>query len=401
MNTRWLLAAGLMAAASSTVFLVACAEDGTTDPGLAPGDDSIPTPAPAVDASSAGDADGEVDTDPCLPGALCPNSLFDPDGLDVLDSRTRMNAIRARSATDVWAAGAAGAIAHFDGTAWKPSVTGATETMNGLWLLGSSEVAFATLANVYVRGGDAGADAGAASADGWRRAPAPTGPSPFAASSKRLTSAWAAPGAEWLWCTTLEVVSASATANGLWRMRVSPSTGNLEVQSGLPAKACAKLGCLQMTSVHGVSADDLWAVGFGGATFHITGAQSATPVVEAFDSQTWAELNGVWAAAEKDVWAVGGGGVIRRYTGKAYSLDVVEDVPTTATLNAVGGSSANDVWAVGDDAVVLHYDGTSWSRVNVGGLGGRRPNLYSVWSPGPGKVWIGGDGVLLSLGGKS
>jgi hypothetical protein len=38
--------------------------------------------------------------------------------------------------------------------------------------------------------------------------------------------------------------------------------------------------------------------------------------------------------------------------------------------------------------------------VKVAGLGELRPDLYAVWSSAPGHVWIGGQGVVLSLGGK-
>jgi hypothetical protein len=141
-------------------------------------------------------------------------------------------------------------------------------------------------------------------------------------------------------------------------------------------------------------------VGVRGAAFHVTGAQSETPTITAFDSQTWAALEGVWAASATDVWAVGGAGTIRHYTGDAVSLDVVDDVPTTEDLHGVWGSSSSDVWAVGDAATVLHYDGATWSRVEIRGLGERKPSLFTVWSPAPGHVWVGGEGVILSLGGK-
>ena len=39
-------------------------------------------------------------------------------------------------------------------------------------------------------------------------------------------------------------------------------------------------------------------------------------------------------------------------------------------------------------------------RGQIGGLGSRRTDLTSVWTSGPGHVWIGGEGVVLSLGGK-
>ena len=64
------------------------------------------------------------------------------------------------------------------------------------------------------------------------------------------------------------------------------------------------------------------------------------------------------------------------------------------------GTSSSDVWVVGDRALVLHYDGKQWSRVPVGGLEGLRPDLYAVWTAEPGHVWIGGEGTVLSIGGK-
>jgi len=78
----------------------------------------------------------------------------------------------------------------------------------------------------------------------------------------------------------------------------------------------------------------------------------------------------------------------------------VTDVPTDVDLNAVWGTSPDDVWAVGDAGVVLHFDGQKWSRMKIAGLGNRRPDLYAVWAPEPGHVWIGGQGILVALGGK-
>ena len=63
-------------------------------------------------------------------------------------------------------------------------------------------------------------------------------------------------------------------------------------------------------------------------------------------------------------------------------------------------SISTDVWAVGDEGVVLRYDGKSWSRVKVAGLGAERPNLTAVWVAAGGHVWVGGEGVVLSLRGK-
>ena len=59
-----------------------------------------------------------------------------------------------------------------------------------------------------------------------------------------------------------------------------------------------------------------------------------------------------------------------------------------------------DVWVAGNAGVVLHYDGQTWSRVKIAGLGARRPDLFALWSPAPGRIWVGGYGIVLALGGK-
>ncbi|OJY15840.1 MAG: hypothetical protein BGO98_24555 [Myxococcales bacterium 68-20] len=394
MKKHWrVLAAGIVAYLPSMSALAACASD---ESATAIELDAGPTvlPAPPDSGSDASPAE-DAGADPCTPDALCPSGPFDPEFPGgPLDPRTRINVLRGRSRDDVWAVGAVGTVVHFDGTSWTRLDTGANESLYALWLHEGGELAMASLASVFTHGA---ADMDASAAGAWTARTATGGPG--AAAQRRLTSCWAPPDAEWLWCA-LESVPVLGPTNGLWRVRVAPSTNAVEIGSVAPAGSCTVLPCAHMSSVHGISADDLWAVGSTGAIVHVTDAQSATPRIKAFDSQTWAGLNGVWAASENEAWAVGGTGVIRHYTGQPSSWDIVADVQTTENLRAVWGSSPSDVWAVGDGAIVLHYDGKSWSRVRVAGLGDRRPDLYTVWTSAPGHVWVGGDGVLLSLGGN-
>lgn len=203
---------------------------------------------------------------------------------------------------------------------------------------------------------------------------------------------WAVPGADALWV---------ATDGGFWRLELTPGS-TFEGARSIPSLPCGAPPCGSPRSLHGVSAKtvSLWMVGDRGLAMRVTDAGGDTPTVTSLNTQTWDGLTGVWAASEGDVWAVGGTGTIRHYTGDGLRWDVVSDVPTDEHLNAVWGTSPSDVWAVGNAGVVLHYDGTRWSRVKVAGLGARRPDLYTVWSPGAGQVWIGGYGVVLALGGK-
>ncbi|AKU95079.1 hypothetical protein AKJ09_01743 [Labilithrix luteola] len=392
------------------LVVAACASTESTAP--QPEDDSrVPVPPPPP-ADSGVDATSEVDAGPCAdceyfpsvcsPDALCPNGPFDSD-LDggSLDQQVTITAIRGRSASDVWAVGTKGSVVHFDGTTWNRSELGSLETLRGLWLRDIGEVAIASWTSVYTRDVDVPDADPAPSAGGW------TSTSPTLSSELKssfhsypmVTNAWSAPGSQWLWCSSM-TTRPDYRLSGLWRMRQSPSN-QFEIQAGVPSATCNDNGCLRMRSIHGATADELWAVGESGVAIRILGAESDTPSIEAFNTQTSNALNGVWCATSSEAWAVGANGTIRHYTGDPMLWAVVSDVPTTETLHAVSGSSATDVWAVGEAGVVLHYDGAKWSRVKVAGLGKRRPNLKTVWVSEPGHVWVGGEGTILSIGGKS
>ncbi len=407
---KTLFALGALGALASAAALLACA---ASDDALVSPDEGAVVPGLDATADANGDArDGDAGSEECLADALCPVGPFQPGAPGgALDLRTRINRIRGRGPHDVWAVGALGASAHFDGTRWSTSDTGATETFTGLWFRDAGTVAFASLSSAYARGADLEpGDGGVPSADGWLRTE-PQFPSEFLGGTQIVTSTWGTPGAEWMWGTILgdqytEVRSLGSGVfvpnpfYGLFRARVAPGTRTIEVAAVVPPKACRILGCVVMTSIHGSSPDDLWAVGLKGAAFRVTHAQSDSPELVPFNTQTWAMLEGVWVASATDAWAVGAAGTIRHYTGGSFTWDVVDDVPATENLHAVWGTSSSDVWVVGDDATILHYDGKTWSRVPVMGLGARRPDLFAVWTSAPGRVWVGGDGVILALGGK-
>jgi hypothetical protein len=388
------------------VFLagaVACTSAGSVLGDYVGPPDEVRIPDGGV-SSRDGDAgpciDCEYFPETCSPDVFCPNGPFDSgDPEKDLDSRTWVNSIRGRSPSDVWIAGSVGALAHFDGTSWTLSDLGGRESMTGLWLTDSAEVTLGMIERVFARGVDV-ADAGAGpSADGWRRYAPSYAPGAALGNEARrdLTTAWASPGGEWLWCA---VGTVDKDGKGeLWRLRQSPSTA-FEAVVGVAPEVCSALGCRRVVSMHGSSPDELWAVGQMGETVRITNASGATPVVKAFDSLTQNVLNGVWEASPSEAWSVGARGTIRHYAGESMHWEVVSDVPTNVDLNAVWGSSPADVWAVGDEGVVLHYDGSRWSRVKIAGLGSERPALTTVWVASPGHVWIGGQGIVLSLGGK-
>ena len=374
---------------TASLLLTACASD-EKNADIEPDDTEIVLPTADAAASDVVDGGGSCTTadceffpDTCGPDVLCLSGLFDPvDPTVGPDWRTRITSIRGRSATDAWLVGTVGMGAHFDGTSWTTFDLGTIESQRFFWLADAGEVSFGTLDRIYSRGLGSG-DAGE-SPPGWAQR---RSISPPAGYSSIVTAAWAMPGANVLWL---------ATDADLWRLESDGST--FTSRPGIPASVCRSAPCKWLRSLHGTSAGTIWAVGDNGAAVRITGADGAAPELHVTNPLTWKRLSGVWAVSDTEAWAVGAAGTITHNTGARFSWEAVSNVPTDEHLNAVTGTSSSDIWVVGNAGVVLHYDGTAWSRVKIAGLGSRRPDLYTVWSPGPGRVWIGGQGVLLALG---
>ena len=383
--------AGLSLVTASLLVAACASDDEAVD--LAPADTETPVPAPDAGAPDAADEGGtctaddcELFPDTCSPDALCLSGLFDPVDPSVgVDWRTRITTLVGRSPTDAWLVGTVGMAARFDGASWKQADVGTSESLRFFWLTSAGEVSFGSPARLYSRGLGSG-DAGV-STDGW----SPRGSiAPPPGYSSLVTAAWAFSGSDQLWL---------ATNADVWRLDVDG--GTFTSRPGIPQSVCNNVPCKWLRSLHGASARTVWAVGDNGAAVRITGADGEMPKVDVTNPMTWKKLSGVWAASDTEAWAVGGDGTIIHNTGAGFSWEAVPDVPTKEHLNGVAGSSSSDIWAVGNAGVVLHYDGATWSRVKIAGLGTRRPDLYTAWSPAPGKVWIGGQGVLLAGGGNS
>lgn len=395
MRTRWLIPMLAITACASTEALL-----------QTPPDASVSVPDPSTESDGGFDAapdgaearpcsDCEYFPDVCSSDVLCSNGPFDAKTLGgPLDLNTTINTIRGRSNSDVWAVGTIGAVAHFDGATWTRSDPGTRDPLTALWLRDGGELTFGSPVRVYTRGLGI-VDAGAGTSDGGWSLNVPTIPDALIDRYLRaqLGSSWGMPGATWFWTTSFQ----GAATTGLWRVRQLPSNA-LEVQEGTPGLDCYSVPCAEMRGIHGASANELWAVGGSGSAILITGAEGDTPSLKPFNTQTWHALYGVWVSSTNDAWAVGAGGTVRHYTGDPILWDVVSDMPTSGNLRAVWGSSSTDIWAVGDAALVLHYDGHRWSRVKIAGLGLLRPDLTTVWVAATGHVWIGGEGVILSLG---
>jgi hypothetical protein len=165
----------------------------------------------------------------------------------------------------------------------------------------------------------------------------------------------------------------------------------------------------ELFGVAAVSANDVWAVGFGGSISN----ESGQAFIQHWDGVAWTRsptpdigrgfgmFYDVEAVSATDVWAVGshdGATLIEHWDGSAWT--VVTSPNGARSDNALIGVSAlatNDVWAVGEseanlagDSLVVHWDGSSWTVVPS--VDGSKPftSLSGVVAFGTSDVWAVG-----------
>jgi hypothetical protein len=159
-----------------------------------------------------------------------------------------------------------------------------------------------------------------------------------------------------------------------------------------------------LSSVWGSAANDVFAVGGGGAIVHWDGSSWSSA-----GSVTTNDLYGVWGASTTDVFAVGQAGTILHGDGSSWSP---MKAATTNDFHAVWGSGPKDVYAVGL-STAEHWDGETWREIGeqetvdpllsvAGGLGASLDqSLNGVWGSSSRDVYIVGDSLLAHWDGFS
>jgi len=131
-------------------------------------------------------------------------------------------------------------------------------------------------------------------------------------------------------------------------------------------------------------------------------AGGAPSVVRHYDGTTWSDvpdvgidgelLFKVWGLSADDVWVVGTGGAVIHWDGSAWTR---MESGVTGRLLTVRGRAPNDIYAVGGLGmpIAVHYDGESWSPIPIEAFGG----LMGVWTAeGQGVAVSGARGILLA-----
>jgi hypothetical protein len=135
-------------------------------------------------------------------------------------------------------------------------------------------------------------------------------------------------------------------------------------------------------AVWGLDADDMWAVGDGGAILHWDGRQ-----VRSFATGFDGNLRAIAGHARDSVWAVAEDGTILSWNGRLWQVAAQLDGALLTVFCAaddeflVGGYVGNDP---SSEPAIWRYDGRSWNRqalpaVNLGS------EVRKIWRPGPGR----------------
>lgn len=155
--------------------------------------------------------------------------------------------------------------------------------------------------------------------------------------------------------------------------------------------------------VFGFAADDVYAVGDGGAFLHFDGTAWT-----ALDSNTSKTLWGIWGTGPSDLWLVGGSisdgrPTIRHWNGQeseVHELDGVALADRVHALFKVWGHGS-DVYAVGQAGTVVRYSAGTWSSIATGE---DLQDFIALWGTQPGDlVAVGGrgDGRIATFDGTS
>lgn len=375
---------------ASFAALGACADD--SEPALVQNDASITLDAPMGAADSATPI---VDAGCDSADPSCVSTMVSCDAVawcivpSTVSPYYVLKAVWGTAPNDVWAAGSGGTIVHFDGTTWTASTSGIPNTFNSIWGSGPEDIYIVSSNTAILHG--TGTHGGPASGATWTKLTPDLDPSDTVA----VNAVWGSGANDVHLGGSHYYDDDGNDSDGFLHTAAKPDAGDAGYWAPTPGTAL-------VNGIWGSSATDIWMVADNsqwvpfqyGLTLHGKPGEAGPLELNEVDSQSNDPLESVHGTSANDVWAVGAGGTIRHIGSSDVRWQIVES-NTTARLHSVFAIAPNDVWFVGDDATILHFDGTSVKVSDAQLPLGPKPSLYGVWGSGPNDVWIVGDGVVL------
>jgi hypothetical protein len=324
------------------------------------------------------------------------------------------------SASDLWVAGATGAVAHYNGSTWQHDTLalGAFD-LTGIWGSGASDV--------YVVGSDCCSNGIVEHYDGsaWSQVTAMPTAIYTAVAGTASNNVWAIgnaasstvvahfDGTQW---TTVPMpdaglpigfVSLYAAGSEVWAVGSGGSAHyDGSTWTVFPDPSAA------LTAVHGSDATNVWAVGISSSGTLTLDIQVNVALRWDPGNKQWisgAQLAStlffsVWTSGPNDVWAlgepfdIGTDGVPWHWDGTSWTVVGTQAGIFTLfdhgpqSLNATFGIDANNVWAVGTSGQVLQNTGSGWHQVGPQEFTAR---WNGIWGSSASDIWIVGDGARV------
>jgi C-terminal processing protease CtpA/Prc/photosystem II stability/assembly factor-like uncharacterized protein len=326
-----------------------------------------PVQATAVSPVSTTPAGISLPATPAVAGDPPPAAAANPDSLwtwqNPPPSDYDLQAIWGSSSSDVFAAGDAGTILHYNGQTWNTMTSGASSDLKGIWGISSTDVfAVGYSGTILHYNGQA-----------WNNE--------FKDNTCQLNSVWG---------------TSSSDVFAVGYMSVAKKVEGLILH--FDGKNWTKMDIYadnQMTDIWGFSSTDVFAVGFSGAILHYNGKTWSRMC-----SNTTKSLQDVWGSSPSDIYAIGAGqndddhGVSLHFNGKNW-LGI-----GTKPAFAVWGTSSTDVFILETDnspsRYIRHYDGKNWRKI----FNNRESNLCSIWGSSSSDVMaVGQKGGILHYSG--
>jgi hypothetical protein len=262
-----------------------------------------------------------------------------------------LQAISGVAGNDVWAVGDAGVLVHFDGTAWTPDDRPTTQNLRDVWAAAVDDDIWAV--------GDSGVILRSRGNDVFATVTSPT--------TANLKRVW------------------GATPTDIWMIGVAGTV--IEWNNGTFV-TWPQLGVRDLTGIWGTSRSNIWVAGSG--LYHFDGnAWTQVPFYK-----TGIGFNGVWTNDPDRVFLVGSD--INAVNYRAF-FDYRPSTNSWSEVvmgggDVIWGTGPSDLWTTAYPGDGDHFDGTSWTPY-------RTDTLYDLWGSGPGDVWgVGFYGVIVHHG---
>jgi len=308
---------------------------------------------------------------------------------------TVLRAVWSSGPSDVWAVGEGGVSAHFDGTTWTKTSPPITDTtLETMWGSASNNIYAGGLDGTIIR---------------------------YDGTSWTAMDSNTAYGINAIWGAAARDVYAASQGNvGGDIHRYDGNVNNRWTGTQVsPDRA--------LTSVHGLSATDVWALEegssvYGARVFHKTtgafstaktitwaestntihavsptrvmiGAKPDTAILD--NSHLWRistdQIREMWAASPDDVWGITASGAVRHFGGTAWLTGV--DAPGDVDAMAGAGDTAF-VYRNGSPAAFYRWTGEDW--FNIGAT--TADQVRSIWAFSETQVWsVGANGLVRRM----